>query len=147
MPSETIAICENRQQLLMAATEAWKSGSGETDAWSRAMLRELLDGISTPETVTQSVYAVIKPETARGTLASPKVKNGRLSVRNLENATNPVAGAAAARKNLQTILGLYECRHLIDAELEAFASGSRSWKLYGLAALLKSRRASGRQEK
>ena len=132
-------LLKTRSQLLDAASQAWKSGSGETDAWSRSVLRELLDGTSTPEAVAHSVYAAIKPYTARGTLASPKVRNGKLSVRSLENTTNPVQGAAAARKNLQTVLELYEHRHVLSAELEAFANGSRSWKLYGLAALLKDR--------
>jgi len=126
-------------QLLEAATEAWTSGSGETDAWSRAVLRDLLDGMSTPEATAMSVYAAIKPRTARGDIASPKMKNGKISVRNLENATDPVPGAAAARKNLETVLKLYDHRHLIELELEAFARGSKSWKLYGLAAALKSR--------
>tara|TARA_Y100001968_G_C18999926_1_gene545398 strand:+ start:25 stop:447 length:423 start_codon:yes stop_codon:yes gene_type:complete len=137
--NERADIIGPRSNLLEAATEAWKSGSGETDAWSRAVLRELLRGTSTPEAVARSVYAAIKPQTARGALASPKIKDGKLSVRSLENTTNPVPGAAAARKNLQTVLELYEHREAIAAELEAFTSGNRDWKLYGLAALLKSR--------
>jgi len=132
-------LTDTRSNLLEAATEAWKSGSGETDAWSRAVLRELLKGTSTPEAVARSVYAAIKPQTARGALASPKIKDGKLSVRSLENTTKPVPGAAAARKNLQTVLELYEHREAIAAELEAFSNGSRGWKLYGLAALLRKR--------
>jgi hypothetical protein len=126
-------------KLIEAATKAWTSGSGETDAWSRAVLRDLLDGTSTPEATAASVYTAIKPRTAQGDIASPKIKNGKLSVRNLENATEPVPGAAAARKNLETVLKLYDQRHLIEFELKAFACGSKSWKLYGLAKILKSR--------
>ena len=130
-----------RIQLLEAATEAWRSGSGETDAWSRAALRDMLAGTTTPEELARTVYSAIRPRTARGDLAAPKMKNGKLSVRNLENATAPVAGAAAARKNLETVLRLYDQRQLIASDLEAFANGDKSWKLYGLAAALKTAEA------
>ena len=125
--------------LLDDAVDAWKAGRGDTDAWARGVLRSLVAGELTPEQVANAVYKRIAPRDARGALAQPKNKNGRLSVRNIENSTAPAVGAASARKNLETLLTVYYERDLIRAEIDAFCAGQKGRKFYGLLAELKKR--------
>ena len=115
-------------------------GSGDTDAWAREALRSLVTKALTPEQLAESVYKLLKPRDAKGQLIAPKLKNDRLSVRNLERHVNPVPGASSARKNLETVLDIYYDYGLVRAEVDQFCMGLRDIKLYGIRALLKSRK-------
>lgn len=122
------------------AVEAWKRGTGDTDAWARIALDGLIGGTLTPEELAQAMYRRLRPRDARGALVSPKVRDGRLSVRNLENTSYPVEGAPSGRKNLETILNLFYDRSLVETEIIEFCQGIGSWRLYGLATLLRKRK-------
>ncbi len=89
---------------LKEAAEAWRAGNGETDAWARPALGALLSGEQTTLSLAQSVYRMLGPLNARGELVGPRILRGRLTVRNLENSSFPVPGAAAARKNFEAVL-------------------------------------------
>jgi hypothetical protein len=127
------------QRALEEAVSAWSTVAGLTDVWARHALRRLVTGEATELEIAQSVYRVLKPRNPAGELVSPKLKGGRVSVRNLENATVPVAGAAAARSNLEAVLLVFEHREQVNAELNSFIRGDRAYKLYGLRSLAKER--------
>lgn len=101
---------------LREAAEMWGANQGETTAWARCSLASLVSGSISPLELAQSVYGWLKPVDAHGRPVAPKLKNGRLSVRNLENSTRPVQGASAARVSLEAVLLIYMARELIGEE-------------------------------
>jgi len=125
---------------LRAAAAAWMTVSGLTDAWARSALKRLIEQDATEFEIANDVYRIIKPISPTGRTVEPKLKDGKLSVRNLENATIPVDGASAARTNLETVLFVYENRFVVEEELRSFVSGDPRFRLYGLRSLVKERR-------
>lgn len=125
---------------LTKAVELWGRNDGETTEWARSCLRSLLAGELSELELAEAVYARLKPVNSKGERVSPKLRNGRLTVRNLENSSLPVAGAAAARKSLEAVLRIYRARDVIEAEIEEFLRDER--KLYGLEKLASNRATS-----
>lgn len=116
-------------RMLDEAALQWGSNAGETTEWARSALRCLIDGDYTENELALTVYSKLKPTDAKGRSVVPKLLNGRLTVRNLENTGHPVEGAAAARRSLEAVLLLYRERGAFSGEVEEFLTGRA--KLFG----------------
>lgn len=123
------------ESALNDAAAIWGNNRGEATEWARSALTALMQGSMSPSELACSVYEIVKPLDAWGRRTSPKMRHGKMSVRNLENHAKPVVGAAAARSCLEAVLLIYENRELVRNELEAFLRGNG--KLYGLRKLVK----------